>query len=105
MPSLTVKGKTIELDDDGHLKDMTEWSEEVAQALAERDGLGELTDDHLKVLHTIRNYYLQFKVAPMVHLLAKECGKTYRQLHTMFKKQPGKRAAKFAGLPKATGCT
>ena len=104
MPTLQVDGKTIQLDDDGHLVDFNQWSEDVARALAQQDGIDELVDDHMKVLHTMRDYYHKHKVAPMIHLLAKECGKTYRQLHALFKKQPGKRAAKLAGLPKATGC-
>lgn len=104
MPALRVAEQTIELDDEGHLVDFKQWSVEVAEALAEKEGIDELTEDHLKVLRTIRQYYDEFSVAPMIHLLARECGKTYRQLHTLFKKQPGKRAAKLAGLPKATGC-
>lgn len=104
MPALQVAETTVELDEEGHLVDFSQWSVDVAAALAEQEGIGELNDDHLKVLHTIRRYYEEFKVAPMIHLLARECGKTYRQLHTLFKKQPGKRAAKLAGLPKSTGC-
>ena len=105
MPALKIADKTIELDNEGCLVNFEEWSEEVARALAEREGIAELNQQHIKVLHVIRKYYQNFKVAPMVHMLAKECGNSYRELHDLFKKQPGKRAAKLAGLPKATGCT
>ena len=104
MPPLQIGEEPIGLDDEGHLLDFEQWSPEVARRLAEREGLGELTDAHFQVLHIIRDYYRKFKVAPMLHLLASQCGMTYRELHDLFHKQPGKRAAKLAGLSKATGC-
>ena len=104
MPTLNVVNKTVELDDEGFLVDFDQWSPEVARGLAEREGIPELTDQHMRVLYVMREYYQKFKVAPMVHLLARECGNTYRELHNLFKKQPGKRAARLAGLPKASGC-
>ena len=104
MPTLEVVNKTVELDDAGCLVDFDQWSPEVARNLAEREGISQLTDQHLQVLYVMREYYQKFKTAPMVHLLARECGHTYRELHDLFKKQPGKRAARIAGLPKASGC-
>jgi tRNA 2-thiouridine synthesizing protein E len=41
----------------------------------------------------------------MLTLVTKECGVSFKELHRLFEKQPGKRAAKLAGLPKASGCT
>jgi len=104
METLTVGDRQVELDEDGHLADYSQWSPEVAQALADRDGIGELTEEHLAVLRTIRAYYDKFKVPPMAHILTRECGKSFRELHELFRKQPGKRAAKLAGLSKAQGC-
>lgn len=104
MSILTMKNGNVELDDEGYLKDPGCWSVEVASALAERDGIA-LTEAHLKVIHVIRAYYQQHNAPPMLALVSKECGKTYREMHALFRKQPGKRAAKLAGLPKTAGCT
>lgn len=104
MQNLRIKETILELDEEGHLIDYEAWTPEVARALAEREGIEALTEEHLEILMAIRQYYDRFKVAPMVHMLAKEYGKTYRELHHLFKKQPGKRAAKLAGLSKAQGC-
>ena len=104
MSTLNLNGGTLELDEEGCLLDFARWTPEVARAMAEREGLGELTEEHMKVLEAIRKYYGEFKVAPMLHVLAKDCGLNYRELHGLFRKQPGKRAARLAGLPKATGC-
>ena len=97
MPTLEIVSKTVELDDAGCLVDFDQWSPEVAGRLAEREGIPDLTDPHMQVLHVIREYYRKFKVAPMVHLLARECGHTYRELHNLFGKQPGKRATSRNG--------
>lgn len=104
MPQIQIGTEPIGLDDDGHLLDFEQWTPEVARLLAEREGLGELTEAHFQVLNTIRDYYRKFGIAPMLHLLSRECGMSYRQIHDLFHKQPGKRAAKLAGLSKATGC-
>jgi tRNA 2-thiouridine synthesizing protein E len=104
MTILKLNDGSVELDEEGHLKDFGQWSEEVAQALAQRDGI-ELTEEHLTVIRMIQAYYQKHNVAPMLTLVSKECGKSFKELHGLFQKQPGKRAAKLAGLPKTTGCT
>jgi len=104
MSILELKDGSVELDEAGYLKDPSQWSEEVARALAERDGI-ELTEAHMKVIRTIRDYYRQHQVPPILTLVSKLCDVSYKELHDLFHKQPGKRAAKLAGLPKASGCT
>jgi len=104
MSVLELKDGSVELDEAGCLKDFNQWSEDVARALAERDGI-ELGEEHLKVIRTVRDYYQQHKVPPILTLVSKLCGMSYKELHGLFHKQPGKRAAKLAGLPKASGCT
>ena len=104
MAILKLENGSVELDDEGYLKDFGHWSLEAARALAKRDGI-ELTEDHLNVIQMIRAYYQKHGVAPMLTLVSKECDKSYKELHALFQKQPGKRAAKLAGLPKTSGCT
>ncbi len=104
MSILELKDGSVELDEAGYLEDSSQWSEDVARALAERDGI-ELTEEHLKVIRIIRTYYEEHKIAPILTLVSKMCGMSFRELHGLFRKQPGKRAAKLAGLPKASGCT
>ena len=103
MSILMLGNLSVELDDDGCLKDFSQWSVDVAQALAQREGI-ELTEEHLTVIQMIQTYYKKHNVAPILTMVAKECGKSFRELHRLFHKQPGKRAAKLAGLPKTTGC-
>ena len=104
MSTLELNDGSVELDDTGHLKDFSQWSPEVAQALARSDGI-ELTDQHLKVIEMIRAYYQKHETPPILTMVSKQCDVPYKELHGLFHKQPGKRAAKLAGLPKTSGCT
>ena len=104
MSILELKCGSVELDEAGYLKEFSQWSEEVARALAEREGI-ELTEEHLKVIRIVQTHYREHNVPPIASLLSKLCGLSFKELHELFHKQPGKRAAKLAGLPKASGCT
>ena len=49
MNTLTLNGKNIELDKDGYLLDLNDWSADVAQALAAQAGI-ELSAEHWEIL-------------------------------------------------------
>ena len=104
MPTVEFEGKTMDLDEDGFLQNPELWSEAVAQYFAEQEGLGTLTDEHWKVVNMIRNYYLQFGVAPMIRKVVKDTGFELKYIYTLFPSGPAKGACKVAGLPKPTGC-
>lgn len=104
MPSMMVDGKEIELDEDGFIVDPDLWNEAVVKAFAATEGISELTEDHWKVVNYLRNYYLQFQIAPMIRKLCKETGYSLKQIYELFPSGPAKGACKLAGLPKPTGC-
>jgi TusE/DsrC/DsvC family sulfur relay protein len=104
MPTYESKGKVYEVDEDGFLQDPNLWSDEVARDFMCTEGIGDLTEDHWKVIHYIRNYYLQFGIAPMVRKLCKQTGFSLKEIYNMFPSGPAKGACKLAGLPKPTGC-
>lgn len=66
--SIDVGGRVIALRPDGRLQNLGEWSREVAEALAARDGLC-LLAQHWKVIHAMREYYAGYNVAPVKKLL------------------------------------
>ncbi|MDQ0284982.1 tRNA 2-thiouridine synthesizing protein E [Desulfofundulus luciae] len=104
MPSINVNGVEIEQDEDGFIVDPGLWNEDVAKALAAQEGISELTDEHWKVVNYLRNYYLQFQIAPMIRKLCKETGFSLKKIYELFPSGPAKGACKVAGLPKPTGC-
>lgn len=62
---------TLKLSINGRLEDPTQWSEEVAAALAARDCLI-LTPAHWEILHLMRAYYTVYNISPIKKLLRKE---------------------------------
>lgn len=110
MTVLTLDGRSIELDKDGYLADLNDWSPEVATALAMQNDI-ELTPDHWEILQLLRNFYEEFQLSPATRPLIKYTAlklgaKKGNSLHLnrLFNGTPAKLAAKLAGLPKPTNC-
>ncbi len=104
MATIDVKGKPIEVDEDGFLVDPDVWNQDIVEAFAKLEDVPELTEDHWKVINYLRDYYKQFGIAPMIRKLCKDTGFTLKQIYDMFPTGPAKGACKLAGLPKPTGC-
>ena len=104
MPTIDIKGSSYNVDEDGFLENPEIWNERVALDFAATEGVEELTDAHWKVIHYLRNYYLEFGIAPMVRKLCKETGFKLNEIYGLFPSGPAKGACKLAGLPKPTGC-
>lgn len=104
MPTFEANGNAYEVDEDGFLQEPERWSENVATDFANSEHIAELTDGHWKVIRYIRDYYLQFGIAPMVRKVCKETGYKLGDIYQLFPSGPAKGACKLAGLPKPTGC-
>jgi len=104
MPKFTHGDISIEVDEDGFMQEPDQWNEEIAKALSTTEGVDGLTEDHWKIVNYLRNYYLQFGVAPMIRKLCKETGFDLKTIYELFPSGPAKGACKVAGLPKPTGC-
>ncbi|WP_122582954.1 TusE/DsrC/DsvC family sulfur relay protein [Pseudomonas viridiflava] len=110
MKQLIVAGRTLELDKDGFLKDLNDWSMDAAHALAGEEGLT-LTPEHVEILELLRGFYAEFQLSPATRPLIKytalklgaEKGNSMH-LNRLFNGTPAKLAAKLAGLPKPTNC-
>ena len=95
---------TLELDADGHLANLNDWSEDLARQVAKEEGIPELAEDHWKVIHFMRKVFQEDGDAPSIRRLTKESGVDTKTLYKLFPKGPAKKAAKIAGLPKPKGC-
>lgn len=110
MAHIEVKGKQIEIDEDGYIQDLTDWTEDVANIIAKDEGV-ELTEAHWEVINFLRDYYKEYNIAPMIRILTKAMAKTFgkekgntKYLYALFPAGPAKQACKIAGLAKPTGC-
>jgi len=104
MPEFQVGDITLEIDEDGFIQDPEVWDEAVAKALAKTEGVDELTEEHWKLVNYLRDYYLEFGIAPMIRKLCKATGFKLKKVYELFPSGPAKGACKVAGLPKPTGC-
>lgn len=110
MPMYDFQGKQVELDDDGFLLNLDDWSKELAIEMAGKEGV-ELTEAHWEVINFLKDYYKKYQIAPMIKILVKEIGKMMgkdkgntKYLYQLFPAGPAVQACKYAGLPKPTGC-
>jgi tRNA 2-thiouridine synthesizing protein E len=104
MDTRELAGKPIKFDADGHMASREEWSEDIALALAQEEGIETLSDRHWIVLNFMRKEFDAKGDAPSIRKLTKESGVDTKELYQLFPKGPAKKAAKIAGLPKPKGC-
>ena len=104
MPNFQVGDTALEVDEDGFIQDPDLWNKDVAVALSKTEGVEEMGDDHWKLVNYLREYYLEYGVAPMIRKLCKSTGFKLKKIYELFPSGPAKGACKVAGLPKPTGC-
>lgn len=104
MAEVTLGGVEIEIDEDGFIQEPAKWSQEMADDLAKTEEAYPMSEDAWKVVNYLRNYYLEFEIAPPIRKLTKGTGCSLKYIYEMFPSGPAKGACKVAGLPKPTGC-
>lgn len=92
-----------ERDGDGYLADMSQWTPEIGQAMAEADGIV-LDDDKWQQVMTAREYYDEYNVVPPIRKFAKYLNKDKKEMFKVWMTGPMKPITKYGGLPKPTGC-
>lgn len=108
--ALTVAGRTLATDAEGYLADRDAWSEAVAEAMAEGDGIA-LTPAHWEIIHFVREHDATFGEPPPMRLLVKAIARrlgpdkgSSRYLYRLFPEGPAKQVCRYAGLPKPLSC-
>ena len=97
MPILKQNGKTITIDNDGYLLNAADWDETTAVLLAEREGIGPLTQDRMDILKFLREYYRKFNFFPIVRHVCKNVHQPNDCMTDKFLNPV--QAWKIAGLP------
>ncbi|OYW74202.1 MAG: sulfur relay protein DsrC [Verrucomicrobia bacterium 12-59-8] len=99
----TIAGTEIDVNEEGYLTDASQWSEAIGAAIATEEGIGALTDAHMKVVR-----YLREQQAKGASLTIRSMGKsgvvTTKELYDLFPGGPLKKSSKIAGIPKPVGC-
>jgi tRNA 2-thiouridine synthesizing protein E len=92
------------LSDDGFLKTMANWDRAAAEALAKEHGIGELSEEHWRVIEFVQQYYKTYNKGPPVVQVHKETGLHSTDICRLFPCGMVKGAYRLAGLPRPPGC-
>lgn len=103
MPTKTLAGSPVEIDDEGYLVNHSQWNKDVAAALAAEEGIN-LTDAHWKVLNFIDTDFREKGVVPGMRRMNKVGNIPTKDLYAFFPDGPIKKAAKISGYPKPVSC-
>ncbi len=104
MPTRTIAGATVEVNDEGFFTQPDQWNEDMAAELASEVDIDPLTEGHWKIINFMREEYAEKGTGPTVRVMGKTSGVSVKELYQLFPKGPAKMAAKIAGIPKPRGC-
>ena len=101
-------GKTIETNENGYLNNLEDWSEGLAQVIANEEGLDELTEKHWDIINYLRDEYInnaqnQPNERTILKAMSDKWGGKVIQKDTfsLFPLMPSKQGGKVAGLPES----
>jgi tRNA 2-thiouridine synthesizing protein E len=86
------------VDDEGYLINLNDWNERAACALAEREGVEELTKERMDIIRFMREYYKKFNAFPILRSVCKNVHQSKECFSEHF--IAPLKAWKIAGLPK-----
>ena len=98
-----IAGTTVEVNEEGYLTDMNQWTIAIADAIAAEESVGPLTEAHHKVLTYLRDLQKQ-SATITIRGVGKSGVVTPKELYDLFPGGPLKKASKIAGIPKPVGC-
>jgi dissimilatory sulfite reductase related protein len=94
----------IAFDAEGFMTDPSQWTKEIAAAIARQEGIDPLTEAHWKIIDFCRKTGEATGKAPTLRNITDGAGITTKELFALFPKGPAKKVAKIAGLGKPEGC-
>jgi dissimilatory sulfite reductase related protein len=103
MPTRTIAGKTVQVNDEGYLTNPAEWTKDIAVEVAKEEGIAELSPDHWKVIDFCRANAAN-GAAPTLRTITNGAGVSTKEMFTLFPKGPAKKVARISGLGKPEGC-
>lgn len=102
MAEKTIAGKSVSVNEEGYLTNMSQWDENVARELAKEEGI-ELTDKHFEVIQFLRKSHENGE-----NLTIRKVGKSgivdIKGVYQLFPGGPLKLSSKIAGIPKPSSC-
>ena len=99
MNQIHVGKKDVEIDEEGFLISMDEWDDDIAEALAAREGVAPLNATKKDIIRYLRKYYMRNHNFPLLRAVCRNVHASSVDCVTQEFVDPMK-AWKVAGLPK-----
>lgn len=103
MPTTTIDGHQIQVNDEGFMTEPDEWSEQLATSLAAQIGI-DLTEEHWRAIRFLREDYAKEGETATLRRISVVGGIPTKSLFQLFPQKPAKKLAYVSGLPKPHGC-
>ncbi len=103
MPTTTLAGRTVDINDEGFLTNPSQWDESLGAELATLIGV-EMSDRHWQAIRFLRSDFAEKGETPTLRRVATVGNFPTKELFDLFPKKPAKKMAYVAGLPKPKGC-
>lgn len=98
-----INSKTIHTNEEGYLTDFAEWTADVAETIAQEEGIGMLTPKHWDIIKYLQDQH-QKKVALTIRKIGASGITDIKEFYALFPGGPLKKATKIAGIPKPVSC-
>jgi tRNA 2-thiouridine synthesizing protein E len=108
MQKLKVGNSAVDVNEQGFLENLEDWSEEYTKIMAQMDHI-DLYNDHWEIIFYFREYFRENQIAPTMHqmivgLMSKnkkflEKKKYEQHVYSLFPSDPIREICKLAGLP------
>jgi TusE/DsrC/DsvC family sulfur relay protein len=103
MPTTTIAGRQVDVNEEGFLTDPATWNEELGTELARLIGI-QMTEAHWKLIRFLRQDYDVMGETATLRRVSTQTGVPVKEIFVLFPKKPAKKMAYVAGLPKPRGC-
>lgn len=103
MPTATIAGHEVQINDEGFLTDPAQWTEDIGAELAKNIGV-EMTDEHWALIKWLRADFQEKGETATTRRVQTVGGVPTKKQFELFPKKPAKKMAYVAGLPKPHGC-
>lgn len=104
MPTKTIAGKTVAVNDEGFMTNPAEWTNDIAVEIAKEEGIADLTPAHWKVIEFCRQDAAKSGKAPTLRRITTTAGVSTKDMFALFPKGPAKKVSRISGLGKPEGC-
>ncbi|MDC5697930.1 TusE/DsrC/DsvC family sulfur relay protein [Intrasporangium calvum] len=103
MPTTTIAGTQVEVNEEGFLSNPDDWNETLGTEFARLIGV-EMSEEHWRLVKFLREDYKSQGETPTLRRVSTQLGLPVKQLFTMFPGKPAKKMSYVAGVPKPKGC-